>query len=107
MEIEKKIRLAVIAGASHALELKRDDKDAFTDDLIQKTASGMSKILNTLGETRSTEVGKLLSLAAITGASQALNFSERNKRKSDKEILQHVTRQMEEIVYRMDLQEKQ
>ncbi|MEK6854844.1 MAG: hypothetical protein AABX73_01345 [Nanoarchaeota archaeon] len=44
----------------------------------------------------------VLKRAVISGASHALKYKERNPRALDSEVIQHVTREVEEILKMMD-----
>ena len=50
MEDEKKIRMAVIAGASHALKYKQSRKRATDEDAIQFVTREMERIIESLGK---------------------------------------------------------
>ena len=45
---------------------------------------------------------KILRLAVIVGASEALNYKERNPRATESEILQHVSKKTRELVGKID-----
>jgi len=45
---------------------------------------------------------KKLKMAVIVGASHALAYKERNPRTEDSEIIQHITREIDKIVRKID-----
>ena len=45
---------------------------------------------------------KRIELAVIAGASQALKYKERNPRATDQEILQHVTKEVKNVINKID-----
>jgi hypothetical protein len=101
MELEQRVRLAVIAGASHALNLKKQKISIYTEDIVQRVASEMSSILKTLGESRFSKDGQILSLGAITGANKAMHIAERDESLSDKEVLRQISNDMGSIIENM------
>lgn len=48
---------------------------------------------------------KKIRMAAIAGASKALRYKVEHKRATDEEAIQHVTREMEEIIANIDKEE--
>lgn len=99
MKVEEKIRLAVISGASHALAFRKDNRYASAEDAINDVSQNMGKILRKFDETSAPN--NILSLAVLTGASQAAKYAEKN-RASDKEALKYVSDNMNEIVSKIN-----
>jgi len=50
MEIEKKMKMAVISGASHALRYKQEKKELTDEEVIQKVTREIEVIIEKIGE---------------------------------------------------------
>ncbi len=48
------------------------------------------------------EENKKLKMALISGAAHAINFKEKNPHASEQEIIQHITREAENILKKID-----
>ena len=102
MDEDEKMRLAAIAGATHALKIRKKENHYTSEDLIKSVSENMSKILKKLGESETSPSSSLITVAAISGASHALKFADHNLKSSDKEILKNVSDEMDSIISNID-----
>lgn len=100
MDDEEKLRLAVITGAADALKKKENHRQLNAEEILNKVSNDMHKILAKAGITNSSE-HRPFSVAVISGASKALDYSERNQA-SEKETLKYISGEMDNIISNID-----
>lgn len=102
MDSDEKLRIAVIAGASNALKQRKTNPLDSTEDNIKKVSDRMEKILKKLGTSELEPLAELMPVAVIAGASRALKYAERHEKAREKEIMTHVSDEMDNIINNID-----
>jgi DNA-directed RNA polymerase subunit L len=93
---EEMIKLAIISGASHALDYRDRKPNSSEEEVVQFVSDETNTILQKIEETILRK--EKARLAIVTGASRAINFKEKSPRATTKEIIRQVSEESADLL---------